>query len=417
MAVVSDYLRFLQNKTEEEVVDALLAEAKRAGFQEIDAVDSLSEGDRVYFRRGSFLAVAAVGGGPGGRIIVSHVDAPRIDLKPRPFAERDGYVYLKTHYYGGVKHYSWIGIPLEIRGKVVTVEGKEYSVSIPAVITDFAPHLDKDWRQKKISDAFDPEKLEPIVALGGKNAVLEKIRDEFDVDEPDFISADLKLVPKVEPELFGVNREFIMAYGHDDRSSVFASFRALLDADYHAETSICFFVDREEVGSTTETSAASELLDWFIVTLLEKTGGSGSYAQLLRFYAHSKVVSADVAAGYDPLYGELYDKDNAPRLGNGVVVSKYSGVGGKALGSEARAEYVAWVRRVLEENDVPYQSGTLGKAGKAGGGTVATYFATRGADVVDMGAPVLSMHAPVEVAACADVESAYRAYKHFYEWV
>jgi len=417
MSVVSEYVRFLQNKTEDEVIDAMLAEAKQRGFQNIEEMDSVSKGDRVYFRRGNFFAMAVIGEGSEGRIIVSHVDAPRIDLKPAPLVEKDGYVYLKTHYYGGIKHYAWLSIPLEIRGKVFTAEGGEYSVSIPTVITDFAPHLDKDWVRKKLSDAFDPEKLMPVVALGAKNAVLDKIRDEFGVDESDFLSADLKLVPKVDPEIFGVNREFIMAYGHDDRSSVFASFTSLLDAEYHSGISICLFVDREEVGSTTDASAASKLLDRFIIQILGKAGLGDSYRSLLDFYARSKVISADVTVGYDPLYAELYDKDNAPKLGNGVVVSRYSGVGGKAYGSEARAEYVAWIRRVLEGNDVPYQPGTIGKVGKAGGGTVATYFATRGADVVDMGAPLLSMHAPVEVVACADVESAYRAYKYFYEGV
>lgn len=417
MTVVSDYLRFLQNKTEVEVVDALLALAKRGGFHNIGDIDSLSPGDRVYFQRGNFFAVAVIGEGRDGRIVVSHVDAPRIDLKPRPFVEKDGYVYLKTHYYGGIKPYQWLGIPLEIRGKVVTTDGQEYSVSIPTIITDFAPHLDRDWKQKKISDAFDPEKLEPLVALGTKNVVLDKIKDEFGVDESDFLSADLKLVPKIEPEVFGANREFIMAYGHDDRSSVLTSFMAVRDADYHAGISIAFFVDREEVGSTTEMSAASKLVDYFILQILKKTGRGDGYSDLLEFYARAKVISADVTAGYDPLYGDLYDKENAPKLGDGAVVSRYSGVGGKAYGSEARAEYVAWIRHILEENEVPYQPGTLGKVGRAGGGTVATYFALRGADVVDVGAPVLSMHAPVEVIACADVESVYRAYKYFYEWV
>ncbi len=417
MGIVTDYIGFLKNKTEEEVVDAIIARAKRAGFHDLEEIDSLSTGDRVYFRRGNFAALAVIGDGKEGRIVVSHVDSPRIDLKPQPFVERDGYVYLKTHYYGGIKYYQWIGIPLEIRGKVVTTSGEEYSVSIPTIITDFAPHLDRSWKDKKVSDAFDPEKLEPLVALGTKEALLEKIKDEFGVDEADFLSADLKLVPKACPELFGAHREFIMAYGHDDRSSVFASLLAIRDATYHAGISVALFVDREEVGSTTDASAASRLIDYFILQILRKTGMGDSYADLLAFYANAKVISADVTAGYDPLYGDLYDKENAPKLGNGVVISRYSGSGGKYYGSEARAAYVAWLRHVLEENEVPFQPGTLGKVGKAGGGTVATYFAVRGSDVVDVGAPVLSMHAPIEVIAGIDVESAYRAYKHFYEWV
>ena len=417
MSMVTDYMHFLKNKTEEEVVEAVIAKAKRAGFHNLEDIDSLSKGDRVYFRRGNFVALAVIGDGKEGRIVVSHVDSPRIDLKPHPFVEKDGYVYLKTQYYGGIKHYQWIGIPLEIRGKVVTTSGEEYSVSIPTIITDFAPHLDRTWKDKKISDAFDPEKLEPIVALGTKEALLEKIREEFGVEEIDFLSSDLKLVPRADPEIFGANREFIMAYGHDDRSSVCTSLRAIRDASYHAGISIALFVDREEVGSTTEASAASRLIDYFILQILRKTGMGDSYADLLEFYAKAKVISADVTAGYDPLYGDLYDKENAPKLGNGVVISRYSGSGGKYYGSEARAEYVAWLRQILEENEVPYQSGTLGKVGKGGGGTVATYFAVRGSDVVDVGVPVLSMHAPIEVVAGIDVESAYRAYKHFYEWV
>ncbi len=417
MSVVSDYVGFLRNKTEEEVADAIESLARRSGFQPIEEMGSLSKGDRVYYRRGTFIALAVVGDSPEGRIIVSHVDAPRIDLKPCPFVEKDGYVYLKTHYYGGIKHYQWIGIPLEIRGHVVTVDGESYSVSIPTIITDFAPHLDRQWRDKKIAEAFDPEKMEPIVALGPKDAVISKIKDEFGVDEQDFLSASLKLVPRADPEIFGAHREFIMAYGHDDRSSVFTSLRAILDAKYHAGTSVALFVDREEVGSTTDASAASHIVDRFFVELLDRSGSGAGYSDLLRFYSRSKVVSADVTAGYDPLYGDLYDKDNAPVLGNGVVISRYSGSGGKYYGSEARPEYVAWIRRVLEDDEVPYQSGTLGKVGKGGGGTVATYFAVRGSDVVDMGIPVLSMHAPVEVAAGFDVESAYRAYKNFYEWV
>lgn len=417
MSVVSEYLKFLENKTEEEVVEAILKLAKRAGFHNIEEIDSLSKGDRVYYRRGNFLALAVIGDGDEGRIVVSHVDAPRIDLKPRPFVEMDGYVYLKTHYYGGIKPYQWIGIPLEIRGKVVTVDGEEYSVSIPTVITDFAPHLDRNWKDKKVSEAFDPEKLEPIVALGTKEGVLEKIKDEFGVEEADFLSADLKLVPRIQPEIFGAHRELIMAYGHDDRSCVFSSARAIMDADYHGGISVALFVDREETGSTTDGSAASRVVDHFLITLLRKLGKEGDFASLLDFYARSKVISADVTAGYDPLYGDLYDKENAPKLGNGVVVSRYSGTGGKYYGSEASAGYVAWIRRVLEENEVPYQPGTLGKVGKAGGGTVATYFAVRGADVVDMGPAVLSMHSPVEVMAGVDLESAYRAYRHFYEWV
>ncbi|NPA77218.1 MAG: aminopeptidase [Candidatus Diapherotrites archaeon] len=418
MAIVNDYMRFLLNKTEGEVVGAVVDALKGAGFVDLESVGSLSRGDRVFWRHGEFVGAAVIGDPAGPmRVVVSHVDAPRLDLKPNPFVERDDYVYLKTQYYGGIKFHHWLARPLEIRGKVVTVDGEEYFVSIPTVITDFAPHLDKEYRNKTVKDAFDPERLEPLVALGKKDAVFTKIKDEFGVDPQDFLSADLEIVPMARPERFGAHREFIMAYAHDDRSSVFASLQALLSADLHAGTSVALFVDREEVGSTTAESARSTVVDLFFLKLLKKQGKPATLESLLDLYAHSDFVSADVSVGYDSLYSDLYDKENAAKLGAGVVISKYTGSGGKYYGSEASAEYVAFVRRVLEDSEIPYQSGTLGKVGKGGGGTIAVYFAHRGARIIDMGAPVLSMHAPTEVLAIADLESAYRAYRAFYEWV
>ncbi len=417
MGLVNDYMRFLRNKASSEVVGSVVDTLRSAGFRELSAVGDLSPGDRVFWKHGNFVAAAVVGdrGGPV-RVIASHVDAPRLDVKPVPFVEKDGYVYLKTHYYGGVKFYHWLARPLEIRGKVVTVDGDEFFVSIPTVITDFAPHLDRDYKTKTVQDAFDPEFLEPIVALGKKETLFAKIKSEFGVDPEDFLSSDLEIVPMANPERFGAHREFIMAYGHDDRSSVFASLRALLDASVHGGTSVALFLDREEVGSTTAESAPSMIVDLFFLKLLAAIGSSASISDLLDMYSRSQFISADVTTGYDPLYSDRYDKDNAPRLGNGVVISKYSGSGGKYYGSEASAEYVAYLRRILEDSEIPYQPGVLGKVGKGGGGTVAVYFARRGARVVDMGIPILSMHAPVEVAAVADLESAYRAFKAFYEW-
>ena len=418
MAVINDYMRFLLNKTEGEVVGAVVDALRAAGFVELKPGVHLSRGDRVFWRHRNFVGAAVIGQQKDVfRVVAAHVDAPRLDLKPNPFVEKDDYVYLKTQYYGGIKFFHWLARPLEIRGKVVTVDGDEYFVSIPTVITDFAPHLDREYLGKNVKDVFDPEKLEPIVALGKKDDVFGKIRDEFGVDPQDFLSADLEIVPMARPERFGAHREFIMAYGHDDRSSVFAMLHALTHADLHGGTSVALFVDREEVGSTTPESATSSIIDLFFLKLLRAMGVPATMESLLDMYASSQFVSADVSAGYDPLYGDLYDKDNAPRLGSGIVISKYTGSGGKYYGSEASAEYVAFIRKILEDSEIPYQSGTLGKVGKGGGGTVAVYFARRGANVVDMGIPVLSMHAPTEVAAVADVETAYRAYKAFYEWL
>ena len=414
MAMVDDYIGFLDMyRTSGDVAAAVEARLRDAGFVDIDSVSKLSEGDKVYFRSGNLVA-AAVMGSNEFRTIVSHIDAPHLDLKPNPFVEKDGYVYLKTVPYGGVKYFHWVAFPLEIRGTVYTVDGDAYDVSIPTVITDFAPHLDREEDKKSLGDRFDPEKLMPLVALGKKEDVLEKIKDEFGVEEQDFLSADLQLVPSVKPHLFGANREFILAYGHDDRSSVYAELQALLDAA-PGPTQVAIFVDREEVGSTTDDSAAAHTLDRFFLKILRLTGRPATMESLLDLYADMRILSADVSAGYDPLYGDLYDKENAPVLGEGVSISKYTGVRGKVGGSEASAAYVAWFRRVLEENDVPYQSATIGKVGKAGGGTVAVYFARRGASVLDVGAPVLSMHAPVEVLAKIDLEATYRAYKSFFE--
>ncbi len=407
----NEYIWFLENKTEEEVIDSVLAQAVEAGFKEMQK-ERLSSGDLVYLRHRNLLLLARVGS-PELRLIIAHVDAPRIDLKPTGLVERDGLVYLKGQYYGGVKKHNWFAQPLEVRGKVVRKDGKTLYVSIPVTITEFAPHLDREYEEKKVKDIFDPEKLMPLVGMD-KKAVLRKLKEKYGVEESDLISADLRIVPAVKPTLFGANREFIMAYGHDDRACVFASFRALLDAEPDA-TAALLLVDREEVGSTTEASAVSRVVELFFYKLMRGMRLGENLGDLYAWLTSSKGISADVTAAYDPVYADMYDKESSPRLGKGVVVERYTGWKGKYSGSEAAADYVAWIRRILDERGITYQFGSPWKVDRGGGGTVAIYFALRGMNIIDMGPPILSMHTPTEVISVSDLEATYAAYLAFYE--
>ncbi len=409
--MIDEYIAFLGNKTEEEVVDAVLSEAKGAGFSPLEGRD-VSAGDAVYMRHGNLLLLARIGA-PVLRLVVTHVDAPRIDVKPAGLVERDGLVYIKGHYYGGLKKHNWFAQPLEIRGKIVRRDGKVVHTSLPATITEFAPHLDREYAEKKVSELFDPEKLMVLVGIG-KEDVLKKIREVYGVEEEDITSADLRIVPATRPTLFGANREFIMAYGHDDRACVFSALRALLDAN-PSDTSVLLLVDREEVGSTTDASAVSRVVELFFYRLMRAMKLGETLGDLYAWFTGAMGISADVTAAYDPVYADMYDKESSPRLGEGVVVERYTGWKGKYGGSEAPAEYVAYIRKLLSERGVKYQIGSPWKVDKGGGGTVALYFATRGVKIVDMGPPILSMHSPAEVLSVSDLRETYRAFLAFYE--
>lgn len=411
MLMIDEYLAFLENKTEEEVVECVLSRAKDAGFEKMGK-ERLSSGDMVYLRHGNLLLLARIGS-PELRLITAHVDAPRIDLKPTGLAEREGLVYLKGQYYGGLKKHNWFAQPLEVRGKVVRKDGKTLYVSIPVTITEFAPHLDREYGDKKVKELFDPEKLMPLVGID-KEAVLRKLKEKYGVEESDLVSADLRIVPATRPTLFGANREFIMAYGHDDRACVFASLRALLNAEPDS-TAVLLLVDREEVGSTTDASAVSRIVELFLYKLMRGMRLGENLGDLYAWLASAKGISADVTAAYDPVYGDMYDKESSPRLGKGVVVERYTGWRGKYSGSEAPAGYIAWIRRVFDERGVKYQFGSPWKVDRGGGGTVAMYFALRGMRIIDVGPPILSMHSPAEVLAVSDLESTYAAYTAFYE--
>ena len=403
----------------------------------IDEANKLKPGDKVYaVFRDKLVFLAVLGEEPrtkGFRLIGSHMDAPRIDVKPVPIYEDSGIAMLKTHYYGGIKKYQWVNIPLAIHGVVVLKDGTKKEVVIgeseedpTIIIPDVLPHLGrKKQEERKGLDVIKGEELhavlgnKPIDPKEEKDAVkkmvLRVLEEKYGIKEEDLISADLEIVPALKPRDAGLDRSLIAAYGQDDRVCVYTSLRALMELSKPRYTAIGMFVDKEEIGSVGDTSATSQFFEYFISELIRKSSGDVNVRALLDTMANSRAISADVNAVVHPLHKDLHDLSNAGFLGKGIILTKYGGRGGKYYSSEAHAEYVAWIRRILDKRDVPWQLGLLGKVDVGGGGTIAMFIAQRGLLVVDMGPGVLSMHSPYEITSKADVYSAFLAYKAFYE--
>jgi len=432
----SGYRRFISEvKTEKEAVVWVKKEAEKKGFSELG---KSRKSKKVYLaNRSSALALAVSGKRPirdGVRIIISHVDAPRLDLKPQPLIEEEGLSFLKTHYYGGIKKYQWVTKPLSLHGTVVLKSGVKKEIVIgekenePVLtITDLLPHLAKDQMEKKMSDAVEGESLNLLIASlpvpkkkgkkgeSAKNrvkeAVLRLLYQTYGIKEEDLISAELAAVPAGPARELSLDRSLILGYGQDDRICTYASFQALLEAGDKPEyTSVCLMVDKEEIGSEGISSAQSGFLSLFLCQLAEITG-----TELARSLAKSYAISADVNAGFDPSYREVNEAQNTPRLGYGTVMAKYTGHGGKFGSSEAGAEYVAYLRRLFEKHKVIWQTGELGKVDKGGGGTVAKYLARQNIETIDIGPALLSMHSPYEVSHKGDLYCTYKAFLAFYK--
>ena len=434
-----DYMDFLNNaKTEREAVKYIIELAEKHGFREINSVERLSCGDRVYCVLKGKAAILAVIGEEepkkGMRIIGAHIDAPRLDIKPIPLYEDGGIALFKTHYYGGVKKYQWVNIPLAIHGVVALRDGRTVEVVIGEkeddpvfVIPDILPHLGKKKQEsRKGTEVVTAEELCIVVGnspvSGNKDAkdrvkkrVLEVLKEKYGITEEDLISADLEVVPAVKAKESGIDGSLIAGYGQDDRACVYTALRAILNIQDIKYTCVAIFVDREEIGSQGISSAQSKFIDLFIAKVLEKYYGSVREADLLETYFNSRAISADVSSVLHPLHKDLHDDANAAMLGKGVVLVKYTGKGGKFGSSEARAEYMAWIRKILDKREIPWQSGLLGKVDVGGGGTIAIFFAERGIEVVDMGPGVLGMHSPYELTSKADIYATYLSYKAFYE--
>lgn len=428
-----NYKKFLDAaKTERESVAWAISMLERRGYSEFDPSRKYSPGDKVYVNnRDRALMFAAIGKQPlseGVRIIASHVDCPRIDLKARPLYEESQLVMFKTHYYGGIRKYQWVALPLALHGVISKKDGSLLEVCIGEdekdpvfCIGDLLPHLAREQNERKLREGIKGEELNVLAGslpfrADKDDPVTEKVKlnvmrllnEKYGIIEADFLSADLALVPACKARDVGIDRSMIGSYGHDDRVCSYTSLMACLDAPTPDKTWINILADREETGSDGATGLKSRMLEYFAEDLARPHGLSGG-AVLSR----SECLSADVSAAYDPTFPDVLEKRNAAYLNYGVCVSKFTGSGGKSGTSEATAEFMGSVRRLFDRKKVVWQTCELGRVDLGGGGTVAMYISKLGADVVDVGVPVLSMHSPFEVVAKTDVYSAYLGFKAF----
>ncbi len=421
----ADYKAFLdRGKTERDAVKAAVELAQAKGFKPFERGMKLEPGDKIYrVNRGKALTLAVIGAAPldqGVSIGAAHIDAPRLDLKPNPLYEDTDLAYLKTHYYGGIRKYQWVTIPLELRGVVALKDGSMVEVSVGAdpedprfTIGDLLPHLAADQSKKPLGEAIPAESLNILVGSRPfpddegsdrvKLAVLDLIHQKYGIVEEDFISAEIEAVPAFNATDIGFDRSLIGAYGHDDRVCAYAALAALLDLDTPRRTAVCVLADKEEIGSTGVSGMKSAAFDTFMSDLCDT-----QRVPLKACYEKSFCLSADVTAAFDPNFPEVYEKRNSALAGYGMGLCKYTGSRGKSGASDAGAELVAYVRRLLDDREVVWQMAELGKADQGGGGTVAAYMAERDIDTLDAGVPVLSMHAPFETVSKLDCYMTYQ---------
>lgn len=433
-SLIVRYRNFLDNgKTERECVNAIIRTAEDHGYRDIMATDSLKAGDKVYFQvYGKSIALFQVGTGKaedGMNILGAHIDSPRLDIKMKPLYESDGIVYLDTHYYGGIKKYQWVALPLAIHGVVVKKDGAKVEVTIgeddesALCISDLLPHIAQDQMKKTASEVINGEDLDIIIGLSddrnseekdkGKKAILAILKERYGIEEDDFISAELEAVPAGKSKLMGLDGSMVLAYGQDDRICAFTSLEALLDAGISERTLCCVLVDKEEIGSTGSTGMDSKFFENAVSELLARLPGGYDGLSLRRMLMNSYMLSSDVNSAYDPLNASLFDKKNSSFLGGGIVFNKYTGSRGKSGASDANAEFIAKLRAKMDADGVPFQMAELAKVDVGGGGTIAKYAAYYGMSVIDAGVAVMSMHAPWEITATKDVEGAVRCYKTF----
>ena len=425
-----DYIS--KNKTERACVKDSIRLAEEKGFKPLDSFETLKPGDKVYVNnRDKNIALFVIGNKPlteGMRILGAHIDSPRMDLKQNPLYESEGFVLADTHYYGGVKKYQWVTIPLSLYGVVAKKDGTVVDGVIgeddddPVVgISDLLIHLAAEQLDKKAAKVIEGENLD--VTLGNmplvgeekdavKANILKLLKDKYDIEEEDFVSAEIEVVPSGKARDYGLDRSMIAGYGHDDRVCAYTSLTAILDMDVCDYTCCAILVDKEEIGSVGATGAQSLFFENTVGEMLVKMG-IDSFVQTRLTLSRSKMLSSDVSAGVDPLFVSVNDKKNAAYLGNGIVFNKYTGARGKSGSNDASAEYVARIRAVMDESNIHYQTAELGKVDQGGGGTIAYILGNYNMDVIDAGIAVLNMHAPMEVVSKVDVYETYQAYKAF----
>ena len=429
MEYAEGYKSFLDNgKTEREAVAVTIAMAEKAGYKPYTLGDKINKGDKLYYNnRGKALFILRAGKADiaknGVRILVAHIDSPRLDLKQVPLYEKASMAYLKTHYYGGIKKYQWLTIPLALHGVVALKNGKTVSVNIGEAetdpvfyITDLLPHLSQDLNRKTIGEGFEAENLNIIIGGipaagedkdGVKKNVLKLLNEKYGITEEDFLSAELQAVPAAKAKDVGLDRAFIAAYGHDDSVCAYPEITATLQSDTD-QTVLTILADKEEIGSEGNTGMQCVLIDDLLAEIAKSYGVN---AALLR--SKSMCISADVTAAYDPDFASAFEENNVGQVNYGVTMNKFTGARGKAGSNDASAEYIGYLRGVFEKAGVIWQTGELGRVDLGGGGTVAKYIAKINIDTVDMGVPVLSMHAPTELISKADLYTAHKAFAAF----
>lgn len=431
MSFAEDYKKFISfGKTERLVTRESQELLLAAGFKRIEDVKSLKAGDKVFFiNKNKNVCAFIVGKKPlseGLRILGAHIDSPRLDLKESPFYEKNGFALADTHYYGGVKKYQYVTIPLALHGVVCKKDGTVVEIHIgekeddPVVgITDLLIHLSADQMAKPLAKAIEGENLDlslgniPLEDKGAKTYILDLLEKQYGVNEEDFISAEIEVVPAGPARDYGLDRSMVAGYGHDDRVCAYSSLKALLDTENPEFTACCILVDKEEIGSVGATGAQSLFFENAIAKLAELLGSNNPLYDARLTMQASKMLSSDVSAGFDPLYAYVSDAKNAAYLGEGLVFNKYTGSRGKSGSNDANPEYYAFIRRTMDEADVNWQSSELGKVDQGGGGTIAYILGNYNMNVIDAGIPVLNMHAPMEIISKVDLYEAYRGYKAF----
>ena len=444
-AINEDYKKCLDaGKTERECIALTIERAEAAGYKNIKDViksgEKVQAGDKIYaVCMNKMIAMFNMGTKPleeGINILGAHIDSPRIDVKQNPLYENEEFAYLDTHYYGGIKKYQWVTIPLAIHGVIAKKDGTVVNVNIGEkdedpvfVITDLLIHLASKQMDKKAAGVVEGENLDLLIGSrpieqdeslekkekeAVKANVMNLLKEYYDVEEEDFISAELEIVPAGKARDCGFDRSIVLAYGQDDRVCAFTSLFAMLDVEKTERTACCILVDKEEIGSVGATGMHSRFFENIVAELVALTEGE-SDLKVRRALMNSTMLSSDVSAAYDPMYAEVFEKRSSAFFGKGLVFNKFTGSRGKSGSNDANAEYLAKIRQAMDSQDVSYQFAELGKVDAGGGGTIAYIMANYGMEVIDSGVAVLSMHAPWEATSKADVYEAYKGYKAFIE--
>jgi aspartyl aminopeptidase len=435
--LANDYKKFLSNnKTEREITREVIRRVEEKGFRNLDELISnnmqLVPNDKIYVNnRNKSIALFVIGEEPlenGMNILGAHIDSPRLDVKANPLYEEEGFVYLDTHYYGGIKKYQWVTTPLAIHGVIVKKDGTTVNINIGEkesdpvfCVSDLLPHLAEEQMKKEATKVVEGENLDLLFGSRPNNEeedptkkyILELLKEKYDIDEEDFISAEIEIVPAGPARDYGLDRSMVAGYGHDDRSCAYTSLMALLDTKKVDKTACCILVDKEEIGSVGATGAQSLFFENAIAKLLALAGNDHPLWAARLAMENSEMLSSDVSAGFDPLYPSVNDPKNAAYLGEGLVFNKYTGSRGKSGSNDSMPEYYAFIRNTMDEAKVNWQNAELGRVDQGGGGTIAYILGNYNMRVIDAGIPVLNMHAPMEIVSKVDVYEAYLGYKAF----